>query len=90
MSMSKLAPSMRKLILAAALTTLMAGPAAAQGISPFQAQSKPTPTQEEVDKQEKLDSDYKSTLKKLPNQKTVDPWGTVRQPPVKSTKTKQQ
>jgi len=86
--MSK-ARSIRIFIQAAAIAALLAGPAAAQGLSPFQEPTKRQLSEEEIEKQKKLEADYKSTIKKLPEQKSVDPWGTVRQAPVKSTKAKQ-
>ena len=89
MSMSKLAQNMRILIQAAAIIALLAGAAAAQTLSPFQTPPKRELTEEEIEKQKKLDADYKSTIKKLPDQKVVDPWGSVRAAPAKTTKTKQ-
>jgi uncharacterized protein YnzC (UPF0291/DUF896 family) len=87
--MSKLARNTRILIQAAAITALLAGAAAAQTLSPFQAAPKRQLTEEEIEQQKKLDADYKSTIKKLPDQKVVDPWGSVRAAPTKTTKTKQ-
>jgi uncharacterized protein YnzC (UPF0291/DUF896 family) len=89
MGMSKLPRHIRILFQAAAITAMLAGPAAAQSLSPFQAAPKRQLTEEEIEQQKKLDADYKSTIKKLPDQKVVDPWGAVRQAPVKTTKSKQ-
>jgi hypothetical protein len=80
---------LRTLIPAAAMTALLAGAAAAQEFSPFQAAPKRVLTQDEVDKQQKLDSDYKATVGKLPDHKSVDPWGDVRPNPPKAVKPKQ-
>ena len=41
-------------------------------------------TPEEEERQKQIDSDYKAATSKIPAQKTVDPWGDVRQAPAAS------
>jgi hypothetical protein len=48
------------------------------GFSPFKQQDKKPLTQDEVDKQRKLDDAYKAATNKIPDQKTNDPWAVVR------------
>ena len=48
------------------------------GISPFKQQDKRPPTQEEIEKQQKLDDAYKAATNKIPDQKSNDPWAVVR------------
>ena len=48
------------------------------GISPFKQQDKRPPTQEEIEKQQKLDDAYKAATNKIPDQKANDPWAVVR------------
>jgi hypothetical protein len=39
-------------------------------------------SKEEIEKNQKIEDAYKSTLQKLPDQKAArDPWGNVREPP---------
>ena len=33
---------------------------------------------EEIEKQQKIESDYKATIKKIPDAKANDPWGNMR------------
>jgi len=80
---------LRTLTRTAAIVALLAGTASAQKLSPFKEEPKPPPTQEEIEKQKKLDSTYKATLDKLPAQKSVDPWGNVRPPAPKPSKARQ-
>jgi hypothetical protein len=70
-----------------AMLILLTAAAAAQGVgisgdgvsfSPFKQQDKRPMTQEEADKQRKLDEAYKSATNKIPDQKTNDPWAVVR------------
>ena len=72
---------------AGALVVLTAAGASAQGVSmdngrmgfsPFKQTEKPKPTQEEVEKQQRLDDAYKAATTKIPDQKSNDPWGVVR------------
>ena len=72
---------------AGALVVLTAASASAQGVSmdngmmgfsPFKQTEKPRPTQEEVEKQQRLDDAYKAATNKIPDQKSNDPWGVVR------------
>ena len=72
---------------AGAMLVLAAASASAQGVtmnngmmgfSPFATPNKPKPTQEEVEKQQKLDDAYKAATNKIPDQKANDPWGMVR------------
>jgi hypothetical protein len=48
------------------------------GFSPFATPEKPKPTQEQVEKQQRLDDAYKAATKKIPDQKSGDPWAVVR------------
>ena len=41
-------------------------------------------TPEEEEQQKKIDADYKAATSKIPAQKTLDPWGDVRQAPTGS------
>jgi hypothetical protein len=72
---------------AGAVLVLLTAAAAAQAVgvspdgvsfSPFKAQDKRPLTQDEVDKQRKLDEAYKSATNKIPDQKSNDPWAVVR------------
>jgi hypothetical protein len=47
-------------------------------VSPWQKKSL-TPA-EQRERQKKLDDPYKATIKNIPNQKSNDPWATVRPP----------
>ena len=38
-------------------------------------------TPEEEERQKQIDADYKAATSKIPTQKTLDPWGDVRQAP---------
>ena len=41
-------------------------------------------TPEEEEQQKKIDADYKAATRKIPDQKTADPWADVRQAPAGS------
>jgi hypothetical protein len=45
-------------------------------------------TPEEQEKQKQLDADYKAATKKIPDQKSADPWGGVRSAPTTKTQSK--
>jgi hypothetical protein len=81
---------LRKLIPAAAILSLVAGPAAAQmmpAISPFKAQEKKL-TPEEIEAQKQRERDYKAAMQKIPDKKVAsDPWGGIREAPQASTST---
>ena len=48
-------------------------------------------TPEEQERQKQLDQDYKAATKKVPDQKAIDPWASVRPTPtVAAPKKKQQ
>ena len=81
---------LRKLIQAAAILALVAGPAAAQvAMSPFKAHEKRL-TPDEIAKQKATDSAYRAALDKIPEKKvTVDPWGNIRSAPSTSAQNKQ-
>ena len=66
-----------KLIPLAAALALMITNAYAQ-TSPFNLLQRDEKTPEEQERQKKIDDDYKAATKKVPNQKTNDPWGDVR------------
>ena len=48
------------------------------GFSPFKQTDKPRPTQDQIEKQQKLDDAYKAATNKIPDQKAADPWAVVR------------
>jgi hypothetical protein len=48
------------------------------GFSPFKQQDKRAPTQDEVERQQRLDDAYKAATNKIPDQKPNDPWAVVR------------
>jgi hypothetical protein len=78
--------------LAAALACLSGGARAQSplpGIS-LQGDAKRPLTPEEVERQKRIDSEYKAATKKIPNQKAADPWGDVRQGPTASAAKKKQ
>ena len=65
--------------LAIAALVLLARPASAQ--SPGMAiplNSEDAKSPEEIEKQKKIEDDYKATIKKIPDAKTNDPWGNMR------------
>ena len=79
--------TLRILACAGATLFLLAATASAQGVtvgdgglgfSPFKQQDKRPPTQDEIEKQQKLDDAYKAATNKIPDQKTNDPWAVVR------------
>jgi hypothetical protein len=69
-----------KTFMAALAVALVAGPAVAQigGVNLMDHERKKT--QEEIDREQAIDNAYKSTMKKVPDQKktTNDPWADVR------------
>jgi hypothetical protein len=82
-----MAKALRILACAGAMFILAAGSAAAQtvgignqgvSLSPFSTPNKRPPTQEEIEKQQKLDDAYKAATNKIPDQKAGDPWAVVR------------
>ena len=80
---------LRKLIPAAAILALVAGPAAAQvALSPFKQDEKKL-TPDELKAKQQRDKDYKAAMDKIPDKKvTVDPWGDVRPAPQNTAKNK--
>jgi hypothetical protein len=82
---------LRKLIQAGAIIALLTGAASAQmAISPFKPMDKRPMTEEERQKQEAAEKAYKSAMDKIPEKKTVDPWGNIRPNPATASKNKQQ
>jgi len=73
---------LRKLIPAAAILALVAGPAAAQvALSPFKQDEKKL-TPDELKAKQERERDYKAAMDKIPDKKVVkDPWGDVRPAP---------
>jgi len=72
---------LRKLVGAGVITAVMTGAAVAQMPMPsislgHDDQRKLTP--EEQARQDATDRAYKSQLQKIPEKKTVDPWGNIR------------
>ena len=80
---------LRKLIPAAAILALVAGPAAAQvALSPFKQDEKKL-TPDELKAKQDQERDYKAAMDKIPDKKvTVDPWGDVRPAPQNTAKNK--
>jgi hypothetical protein len=68
-----------RIILAAFAVALLVGPAASQGMNLLDGNERKK-TQEDADKEKAIEDAYKSTMKKLPDQKkaTNDPWADVR------------
>lgn len=61
----------------AMVLALLAGPAFAQGVN-LMPQDKRL-TSEEIERNKAIDEAYRSTIRKMPDQKTSsDPWGNVR------------
>jgi Spy/CpxP family protein refolding chaperone len=82
-----MAKVLRTFACAGAMLALAAASASAQGVtmgdggigfSPFKQTDKPKPTQEEIEKQQRLDDAYKAATNKIPDRKANDPWGIVR------------
>jgi hypothetical protein len=80
---------LRKLIPAAAILALVAGPASAQvALSPFKRDEKKL-TPDELKAKQERDKDYKAAMDKIPDKKvTVDPWGDIRPAPQATAKNK--
>jgi hypothetical protein len=78
---------LRKLIPAAAILALVAGPASAQvALSPFKRDEKKL-TPDELKAKQERDKDYKAAMDKIPDKKvTVDPWGDIRPAPQATAK----
>ena len=65
--------------LAVAAVVLLVHPASAQtpGMAiPLNSEDAKSP--EEIEKQKRIDDDYKATMKKIPDAKANDPWGNMR------------
>jgi hypothetical protein len=78
---------LRKLIPAAAILALVAGPASAQvALSPFKRDEKKL-TPDELKEKQQRDKDYKAAMDKIPDKKVVnDPWGDIRPAPQATAK----
>ena len=71
-------------LMSAAIVLALAGSAYGQGIPigiPLEPGTKAEPPPDPV-----KENEYRSTLHGLPNQKPVDPWGSVRNPPAPAAK----
>jgi hypothetical protein len=81
---------LRKLIPAAAILALVAGPASAQvALSPFKKDEKKL-TPDELKAKQDQERDYKAAMDKIPDKKVVnDPWGDIRPAPQATAKNKQ-
>jgi len=82
-----MATTLRTLACAGAMLVLLTAAASAQavsvspngmGFSPFKEPDKKPMTQDEIDKEKRLDDAYKSATNKIPDQQSSDPWATVR------------
>jgi hypothetical protein len=95
-----MATTLRTLAFAGAVLVLLTAAASAQGVSmgsngmsfsPFKEPDKAPMTQDEVDRQKRLDDAYKSATNKIPDQHANDPWAVVRpSSPAPAAKKKQQ
>lgn len=63
---------------AAVAAVLLVRPAAAQGAMAIPLNSENAKSPAEIEKQRQIEADYKATMKKLPDAKANDPWGTMR------------
>jgi hypothetical protein len=81
---------LRKLILAAAITSLLTGAAFSQAFNLLPTEA-PKKSAEELEKEKQIEHDYRSTMDKIPDQKkkSNDPWGNVRSAPAASSAVKQ-
>jgi hypothetical protein len=58
---------------------LLVRPAAAQGAMAIPLNGEGSKSPEELEKQRQIESDYKATIRKIPDAKVSnDPWGTMR------------
>jgi hypothetical protein len=68
-----------RVICAAAMIALLAGPAYAQSKSPTLEEMMDAKTPDQIEKEQARDKAYKDSLKKIPDAKTpADPWGNAR------------
>jgi hypothetical protein len=69
-----------RVICAAAMIAMLAGPAYAQGKTPKTLEEMmDAKTPEQIEKEQAADRAYKDSLKKIPDAKTpADPWGNAR------------
>jgi hypothetical protein len=74
-----------KVFRVAMVIALLASPAFAQMPALNLIQDKPGKTQDEKDAEAARDKAYKDSLKKIPDAKPADPWGTVRSDTPKTT-----
>ena len=65
---------------AVAVTALLAGPASAQSQQPMQKYGEPDKEKSATEKAAEREAEraYKRSLGNIPEQKSTDPWGTVR------------
>jgi hypothetical protein len=79
-----------KILHTGAIIALLTGVASAQMLPSINLGSQDRPmTPEEKEKQKAIEDAYKSAIRKIPEQKPVDPWGAVRQNPSPASKSKQ-
>jgi hypothetical protein len=79
-------------LLAAAALVLPATSAPAQ-VTPklsLQGDQKRPLTSEEIERQKRLDAEYKAATSKIPDQKAADPWANVRPAPADAAARKKQ
>ena len=79
---------------AVAVTALLAGPASAQSQQPMQKYGEPDKEKSATEKAAEREAEraYKRSLGNIPEQKSTDPWGTMRgdsAPPKAAAKTPQ-
>jgi hypothetical protein len=70
--------AIRTFALAAVAAVLLVRPASAQGAMSIPLNSENAKAPEEIEKQKQIESDYKATIRKMPDAKANDPWGTMR------------
>ena len=63
---------------AAVAAVLLVRPASAQGAMAIPLNSENAKSPEEIEKQRQIEADYKAAIKKMPDAKATDPWGTMR------------
>ena len=67
-----------RVLLAAAMIALLAGPVYAQKQIPKYGEADPDKTPQEIEAAKAAEHAYKNSLGNIPDKGTADPWGTVR------------
>jgi hypothetical protein len=77
-----------KIICAAVVLALLAGPAYAQGIVPRYGEVDQKKSPQEIETERETERAYKRSLGNIPDQGATDPWGKVRSDSVPKTAAK--